>query len=152
MSLKKYIKKRKFSKTPEPKPKNISRKNKKPIFVIQKHQARNLHYDLRLEFEGVLKSWAIPKKPPKKRLLKRLAIQTEDHPLDYASFKGKIPKGEYGAGMVEIWDKGFFNVLKGDLKKGSLQFKLAGDILKGIYNLVQLKKTGDKNWLLFKSK
>ena len=116
------------------------------IYVIQKHQARNLHYDLRLEINGVLKSWAIPKTPPTEKGIKRLAVQVEDHPLEYASFQGTIPEGQYGAGTVEIWDKGEY-VLK---EKGEdrLVFEVRGNKLKGDYCLVMFK--GKKNWLFFK--
>jgi len=116
------------------------------IYVIQKHQARNLHYDLRLEINGVLKSWAIPKTPPTEKGIKRLAVQVEDHPTDYANFHGTIPEGQYGAGTVEIWDKGEY-VLK---EKGEdrLVFEVKGDKLKGDYCLVLFK--GKKNWLFFK--
>jgi len=116
------------------------------IYVIQKHQARNLHYDLRLEINGVLKSWAIPKTPTTEKGIKRLAVQVEDHPLEYASFHGTIPEGQYGAGTVEIWDKGEY-VLK---EKGEdrLVFEVRGNRLKGDYCLVMFK--GKKNWLFFK--
>ncbi len=151
--LKEYLKKRKFDKTPEPKPAKIKKVFKKPIFVIQKHAARNLHYDLRLEIGGVLKSWAVPKGMPEKFGVKNLAIQTEDHPLEYASFEGKIPKGEYGAGIVKSWDKGNFELLEGSVGKGHLQFKLLGDKLKDVYSLIRFKKEDKKNmWLIFKVK
>ncbi len=150
--LRKYLKKRKFDKTPEPKPTKI-KKSKKPIFVVQKHAARNLHYDLRLEIGGVLKSWAVPKGIPKKSGVKSLAIQTEDHPIEYASFEGKIPKGEYGAGTVKVWDKGSFELLEGAVEKGHLQFKLRGDKLNGGYNLIKFRKEDNKNmWLIFRAK
>ena len=116
------------------------------IYVIQKHQARNLHYDLRLEINGVLKSWAIPKTPPTEKGIKRLAVQVDDHPLEYANFHGTIPEGQYGAGTVEIWDMGEY-VLK---EKGEdrLVFEVRGNKLKGDYCLVMFK--GKKNWLFFK--
>jgi len=116
------------------------------IYVIQKHQARNLHYDLRLEINGVLKSWAIPKTPPTEKGIKRLAVQVEDHPLEYADFEGTIEEGRYGAGTVEIWDKGEY-VLK---EKGEdrLVFEVRGNKLKGDYCLVLFKEK--KNWLFFK--
>ena len=110
MGLEKYKKKRKFNNTPEPQgevdEENLCR------FVIQRHQARRLHYDLRLEMEGVLKSWAVPKGPSMNPKDKRLAIMTEDHPVKYLSFHGTIPKGNYGAGEMEIWDEGIFKVLE----------------------------------------
>ncbi len=120
-----------------------------PIFVIQKHHARTLHWDFRLEMDGVLKSWAVPKEPPTQVGLKRLAVQVEDHELDYAGFEGDIPEGEYGAGTVEIWDKGTYELLSRKEKK--LVFILHGEKLKGKYTLLQFGK-GEKNWLLFRAK
>ena len=120
-----------------------------PIFVIQKHHARNLHWDFRLEMDGVLKSWAVPKEPPTQIGLKRLAVQVEDHELDYADYEGDIPEGEYGAGKVEIWDKGTYELLSRKEKK--LVFMLDGKKLKGKYTLVQFGKE-QKNWLLFRAK
>lgn len=146
-----YRKRRDFLKTPEPKGTRL-KKVKKPLFVIQKHYARSLHFDLRLEMNGVLKSWAVPKGPPKKIGEKHLAVLTEDHPLEYANFEGIIPKGEYGAGKVEIWDKGTFENLKSDslrhcFQKGVLEFMALGKRFKGNYALVHFK---EKNWLLMK--
>ena len=119
-----------------------------PIFVIHKHHATNLHWDFRLEMKRVLKSWAIPKQPPKTKGLKRLAIQVEDHSLKYATFKGEITEG-YGKGTVEIWDKGTYELIEKDSKK--IEFKLNGKRLKGNYVLI---KTGygknKKGWLFFK--
>jgi len=120
-----------------------------PIFVIQKHQARNLHYDFRLEMDGVLKSWAVPKEPSTQIGLKRLAVQVEDHDLDYADFEGDIPEGEYGAGKVEIWDKGTYELLS--RKERKLVFMLDGEKLKGKYTLLQFGKE-EKNWLFFRAK
>ena len=120
-----------------------------PIFVIQKHHARNLHYDFRLEMDGVLKSWAVPKEPPTEAGIKRLAVQVEDHALDYANFEGEIPEGEYGAGKVEIWDKGTYKLL--ERKDNKLLFELQGKRLNGKYTLVQFGKE-KKNWLLIKAK
>jgi len=156
MSLQDYKKKRDFKKTSEPSggksgsAKTGSRKSSggKPVYVIQKHDARNLHYDLRLEFGGVLKSWAIPKEPPTEPGVKRLAVETEDHPLDYANFEGEIPEGEYGAGKVEIWDKGWFKVEKTGEK--DIIVEIHGKKLKGTYVLFKFEKTGSKNWLIFK--
>ena len=118
-------------------------------FVIQKHQARNLHWDFRLEMDGVLKSWAVPKEPPTQIGLKRLAVQVEDHELNYADFEGDIPEGEYGAGKVEIWDKGTYELLSRKEKK--LVFMLDGEKLKGKYTLLQFGNV-DKNWLFFRAK
>ncbi len=120
----------------------------KRIFVIQKHSATRLHYDLRLEMEGVLKSWAIPKKPPIESGVKRLAIQVEDHPIEYANFEGIIPEGHYGAGVVEIWDRG--NYILMEKTESKLIFELNGKKLRGIYCLIRFKD--DKNWLFFKKK
>lgn len=154
MALEKYKKKRKFTKTPEPKAKVTSRGSNR--FVIQKHQASHLHYDFRLElpeeiFKGsvVLKSWAVPKGVPTKSGIKHLAVAVEDHPIEYINFKGTIPKGQYGAGTVEIWDKGKFELLEYTPK--SLKFELKGKKVKGIYVLVQFTKE-EKNWLMFKIK
>ncbi len=117
--------------------------------MIHKHHARNLHYDFRLEMNGVLKSWAIPKQPPKTKGIKRLAIQVPDHDLNYAKFEGEIPEGLYGAGKVEIWDKGTYELIDKDSKR--LEFKLNGKKLKGNYVLVNAKLQGDKkNWLFMK--
>jgi DNA ligase D-like protein (predicted 3'-phosphoesterase) len=118
------------------------------IFVVQKHHARKLHYDLRLEMEGVLKSWAIPKEPPRERGVKRLAIQTEDHLLGYAGFEGEIPEGLYGAGEVKIWDEGRYILKKRE--EGKIEFTLMGEKLRGNYALVRFPKGGKDTWLLFK--
>lgn len=146
MSLEKYQAKRKFNKTTEPK----GRINKKDLsrFVVHEHHARSLHYDFRLELEGVLKSWAVPKGVPEVKAVKRLAVQVEDHPIDYINFSGTIPKGEYGAGKVKIWDKGKWQLVTGSLQDGSFKFTLSGKKLKGEYVLVQLKDK--KNWLIYK--
>jgi len=153
--LDKYLEKRDFEKTTEPPPKPVKkRETDELIYVIQKHDASHLHYDLRLEFDGVLKSWAIPKEPPLKTGIKRLAVQTEDHPMEYADFEGKIPKGEYGAGTVEIWDFGSFKPLKRTETK--IEVFIEGEKLKGGYVLIKLKpRKGEKkdvNWLFFKMK
>ena len=146
MGLEEYLDKRNFEKTNEPKGgENTSGRD---IYVIQKHQARNLHYDLRLEMDGVLRSWAVPKTPPSKHDIKRLAVQVEDHPIDYANFEGTIPEGQYGAGTVEIWDKGQY-ILK-ERKEDKLVFEIKGNKLKGDYCLVRFKER--KNWLFFKKK
>lgn len=160
MSLGAYRKKRKFTKTPEPKGKTV-KSGRKLTFVVQKHQASRLHYDFRLEMEGVLKSWAVPKGPSKNPKDKRLAMMVEDHPLAYGKFHGVIPEGNYGAGTVEIWDSGTYEPLDGQgekpllsgLKSGDLKFVLHGKKLKGAYGLVHMKTAKQKNaWLLFKKK
>jgi len=120
---------------------------KERIFVIHKHDATRLHYDFRLEIDGTLKSWAIPKTPPTDKGIKRLAILTEDHPLDYADFEGIIPKGSYGAGKVDIWDKGKFTLIENQNNK--IIINLKGSKLKGKYCLIKLKDQ-EKNWILFK--
>src|SRR5437763_7204191 len=155
--LKKYKDMRRFGDTPEPsggKPK----KTKLPIFVIQKHAASHLHYDFRLEMEGVLKSWAIPKGPSYDPTVKRLAMMTEDHPYDYASFEGVIPAGNYGGGNVIIWDNGTFELTEPDdpikgIKEGKLAFRMYGKKMFGEWALVKIKgRPGSKGneWLLLK--
>ncbi|HNW38712.1 MAG TPA: DNA polymerase ligase N-terminal domain-containing protein [Methanosarcina vacuolata] len=147
--LEEYEKKRHFQKTPEPPTSDFKQIFDKPIFVVQRHDARKLHYDFRLEMDGVLKSWAVPKEPPKEAGIRRLAIETEDHPLAYADFEGEIPEGEYGAGKVEIWDKGTFELLKREEKE--IVVALEGEELKGIYVLIRTKYgKGEKGWLFFK--
>jgi DNA ligase D-like protein (predicted 3'-phosphoesterase) len=147
--LEEYEKKRHFEKTPEPFTLGSHESTDKPTFVVQRHDARNLHYDFRLEMDGVLKSWAVPKQPPKETGIKRLAIQTEDHPLSYADFEGEIPEGEYGAGKVEIWDKGTFELQKCEEKE--IVVTLHGKELKGNYILIRTKYgKGEKGWLFFK--
>lgn len=148
-TLEAYRKKRDFRKTPEPSGK-AGRRGERPIFVIQKHDARNLHYDFRLEVEGVLKSWAVPKGPSTDPREKRLAVPTEDHPLEYADFEGIIPKGEYGAGTVLLWDKGTYQNLKKKNGKelpvgrcvtdGHVVVRLNGKKLKGGYSLIRTGK------------
>jgi len=118
------------------------------IYVIQKHDATHLHYDLRLEMDGVLKSWAVPKAPPTESGVKRLAVQVEDHPLDYANFEGTIPEGQYGAGTVKIWDRGKYILM--EKTEDKLIFEIRGDKLQGLYCLVRFK--GRENWLFFKKK
>ena len=130
----------------------MKKKSGNPIFVIQKHKATHLHYDFRLEKAGMLKSWAVPKEPPMEENVKRLAIQVEDHELGYANFEGQIPKGEYGAGTVETWDKGYYVPLKFEPKEIIVELK--GKKLKGTYCLIKLKPklSQDKNWLIFKKR
>jgi DNA ligase D-like protein (predicted 3'-phosphoesterase) len=146
--LQEYISKRDFSVTAEPA--GGGEKGEGRIFVVQEHHARRLHYDLRLEKDGVLKSWAVPKGIPESTDEKRLAVETEDHPLGYADFEGTIPKGQYGAGTVEIWDKGLYELKVWDEKM--IEFTLEGEKLKGRYVLVRLKKAGEKSWLLLKGR
>lgn len=161
MSLQAYKKKRDLTVTPEPKG-TIKRSGDKLIFVVQRHKATRLHYDFRLEMEGVLKSWAVPKGPSLNPQDKRLAMMVEDHPYDYKDFSGVIPEGHYGAGIVEIWDKGTYTdidnddkdaaekKLKAGLKAGNLKFTLQGKKLKGEFALVRLKGKEDNSWLLIK--
>jgi DNA ligase D-like protein (predicted ligase)/DNA ligase D-like protein (predicted 3'-phosphoesterase) len=144
--LTEYAVKRDFTATPEPR--GGEHNAGTGIFVVQKHHARRLHYDLRLEKEGVLKSWAVPKGMPEEIGGKRLAVQTEDHPIEYAKFEGTIPKGQYGAGTVNIWDEGTFNVKT--WKDNMIEFKLNGTRLHGKYVLTKFKKPGDKDWLLLR--
>lgn len=149
MSLKEYEKKRNLKKSSEPEA--IAKKSlEKLIFVVHEHHASHLHWDLRLEMNNVLKSWAVPKEPSEKEGIKRLAIQVEDHPLDYAKFHGVIPEGNYGAGKVEIWDRGTYEIKFRDSKKIELIFH--GKKLKGNYVLVKTHygSKPDKSWLFFK--
>ncbi len=148
MPLDDYYKLRDFSKSPEPK--GAVKPHAGNIFVIHEHDARHLHYDLRLEMGGVLRSWAVPKEPPDKEGVKRLAIQTEDHPLEYADFEGVIPEGMYGAGKVRIWDKGEF-ILENE-KDDELLFELKGSKLTGRYALIKTRFKGKDSWLFFKRK
>ncbi len=117
-----------------------------PIFVVQEHHATRLHYDLRLEMDGVLRSWAIPKGIPEESGIRRLAIQTEDHPIEYANFEGEIPEGMYGAGRVIIWDKGEFLLEEETDKK--LVFQLKGKKLIGKYTMIKIMLKGKESWLL----
>ena len=158
MSLTKYKSKRDFNQTPEP-DEGKRKISGKLIFVVQRHKASRLHYDFRLEMDGVLKSWAIPKGPSMNPQDKRLAMMVEDHPYDYKDFKGVIPSG-YGAGIVEIWDNGTYSSieetknplrkLKESLIEGNLKFVLNGRKLKGEFALVKLKGNEDNSWLLIK--
>src|SRR5262245_12753042 len=156
MALQIYRKKRKFSITPEPRGRKVTRRGGKQ-FVIQKHAARRLHYDLRLELDGVMKSWAVTKGPSLVPDEKRLAIHVEDHPKEYNKFEGIIPKGEYGGGTVMIWDRGKW-IAKDDphkgYEKGHLSFELDGEKLHGGWHLVRMRgKPGEKKqpWLLIKA-
>src|SRR5215510_15400564 len=158
-SLRAYHQKRNFTRTKEPRGK--LRRRTGDLFVVHKHDARRLHYDLRLELDGVLKSWAVTRGPSLAPADKRLAVRTEDHPLDYAEFEGKIPTGEYGAGSIIVWDRGRWST-EGDphrqLAKGHLEFSLDGRKLKGRWHLVRMKGRdtdrlgrGKENWLLIKA-
>jgi bifunctional non-homologous end joining protein LigD len=162
MSLEKYVEKRDFSKTKEPKA-GRSKDKDHLMFVIQKHDASRLHYDFRLEMDGVLKSWAVPKGPSTDPKTKRLAMMVEDHPFDYRNFEGIIPEGEYGGGTVIVWDEGTYEPIeeiKGkkaqekhllkQLESGSLKIKLHGEKLQGEYALVKTHGMGENGWLLIK--
>lgn len=146
--LDEYYDKRNFTETTEPAGGSMAGTGNS--FVVQKHDATRLHYDLRLERDGVLVSWAVPKGIPEEPGDRRLAIQTEDHPLEYGGFEGAIPRGQYGAGSVEIWDRGFYVPVK--WLDDKIEFVLAGERIKGRYELVRFEKAGDNEWLLFKKK
>ena len=160
-SLEDYQRKRDFRRTPEPAgaKKSVSAK---PIFVIQKHDASRLHYDFRIEVDGVLKSWAVPKGPSTDPKEKRLAVPTEDHPLEYAEFEGNIPEEEYGGGAVLVWDSGHYRNLKERdgkpvpmaeaVEQGHVTIWLEGKKLKGGYALTRFRKGKDESWLLVKMK
>ncbi len=164
MSLTTYNKKRDFKKTSEPSGSaNSQQEDEKLSFVIQRHKASRLHYDFRLEMDGVLKSWAVPKGPSLNPHDKRLAMMVEDHPFDYRNFAGVIPEGNYGAGIVEIWDSGTYTslenkgnvkedekLLRAGLESGNLKFILHGKKVKGEFALVRLKDDDAKSWLLIK--
>ena len=164
MALTQYKRKRNFTATPEPKAKQkVAAKSKKLLFVVQEHHATQLHFDFRLEMEGVLKSWAVPKGPSLDPKNKRLAMHVEDHPFDYRTFHGTIPEGNYGAGEVRIWDSGWYETVSGksplgELRDGNLKMILHGKKLKGEFHLIQMHKAEgnkaeeDKAWLLFKHK
>jgi bifunctional non-homologous end joining protein LigD len=159
--LAEYRRKRDFTKTAEPRG-GVRRRTKALAFVIQKHAARNLHFDLRLELDGVMKSWAVPKGPSLDPSVKRLAMQVEDHPIDYNAFEGTIPRGEYGGGTVMVWDKGAYEYggsepdpiesLRRGYEKGDFKFVLKGKRLKGSWVLVRTRRGDPKRpqWLLIK--
>src|ERR671923_173872 len=150
MTLSEYERKRDPKKTPEPF--GGKRKTKDPIFVVQRHDARRLHYDFRLERDGALASWAVPKGVPLEPGQQHLAVQVEDHPLEYASFEGEIPKGQYGAGTVEIWDQGTYELVE-EKRNGGLTVRLHGNRLEGTWALVPAKLDGDpKNWLIIRKR
>ncbi|HML15400.1 MAG TPA: DNA polymerase ligase N-terminal domain-containing protein [Bryobacteraceae bacterium] len=155
--MKDYHQKRDFERTPEPKGSGKARENHELLYVIHKHQASHLHYDFRLEWNGVLLSWAIPKGPSLDPSVKRLAMQVEDHPLEYGGFEGVIPEGEYGGGTVMIWDRGTWEPEVADveaaLEKGDLKFTLHGRKLMGSWALVRTRGYGGRgreSWLLIK--
>src|SRR5229473_1188220 len=154
--LEEYRRKRKFERTPEPAGKPAQKEDN--FFVVQKHAARRLHFDFRLAIQGVLKSWAVPKGPSLNPADKRLAVQTEDHPMDYGNFEGKIPQGNYGAGTVMVWDRGTYSVIgEADagkqLQRGEIKFELNGEKLRGSFVLVKLKQSEKGNeWLMIKHK
>ncbi len=120
------------------------------VYAIQRHDASHLHYDLRLEMDGALKSWAIPKEPSNEPNVRRLAIQVEDHPLDYATFEGVIPEGEYGAGKVEVWDSGYYQLI--EKTDTSIQVEIHGKRLSGVFVLLKFGKAGENSWLFFRKK
>ncbi len=151
MRLERYREMRDFSRTPEPRGREVLPKKRHLAFYIQRHVARRLHYDFRLELGGVLKSWAVPKGPSLDPREKRLAVQTEDHPLEYGEFEGVIPEKQYGAGEVLLWDRGLWIPEDRDpeaaLRKGRLHFRLEGEKLRGSWTLTRMR---DKQWLLIK--
>ncbi|HEU5366122.1 MAG TPA: DNA polymerase ligase N-terminal domain-containing protein [Hanamia sp.] len=161
MALTLYNKKRNFKETSEPEG-EVKASGSELVFVVQRHKASRLHYDFRLELDGVLKSWAVPKGPSMNPKDKRLAMMVEDHPYDYKDFAGTIPEGNYGSGIVEIWDSGTYadlansprdvaeKNLRAGLKSGDFKFQLFGEKLKGEFVLVKLKGKEDNSWLLIK--
>jgi bifunctional non-homologous end joining protein LigD len=157
VGLEEYQRKRRFDRTPEPSGKE-AHKEGSSTFVVQKHAARRLHYDFRLEINGTLKSWAVPKGPSLNPADKRLAVHTEDHPLEYATFEGKIPEGSYGAGTVMVWDRGTFSVVGSagaseQIERGEIKFELNGEKLRGSFALVKLRGSEKGNeWLMIKHK
>ncbi len=161
--LAQYREKRDFRKTSEPSGKRFRKGEQQSIFVVQKHDASNLHYDFRLEVKGVLKSWAVPKGPSTDPKEKRMAVPTEDHPLEYADFEGVIPEGEYGAGTVLVWDIGTYKNMRADkendkksmeesLEQGKVEVWLEGKKIKGGYALIRTGKGRNERWLLIKMK
>ena len=155
--LKTYREKRNFERTSEPRGETPRTAADQPRFVIQKHDASRLHYDFRIEVDGVLKSWAVPKGPSTNPRERRLAVQTEDHPIEYIDFEGIIPEGEYGAGTMIVWDTGTYRNLKEipvaeGLEKGQIEIWLVGQKLQGGYVLLRTGQGEDANWLLIKMK
>jgi bifunctional non-homologous end joining protein LigD len=153
-----YRRKRDFKSTPEPHANTVAQSSQKPVFVVQLHAASRLHYDFRIEIDGVLKSWALPKGPSISHQDKRLAIQTEDHPLEYQNFEGIIPEGNYGAGIVLIWDRGYFEYqhigssLINEYNNGHVIITLYGKKLRGGYILQRFRKANHTQWLFIKLK
>jgi bifunctional non-homologous end joining protein LigD len=159
MSLQEYVRKRDFRQTPEPAPgEPVPGGTHAGRFFIQRHNATRLHYDFRLEIDGTLKSWAIPKGPSLDPAMKHLAAMVEDHPLDYGDFEGNIPKGQYGGGSVMLWDRGTFEAIGEEtslaqIERGDLKFRLHGEKLSGTWALVRMKNRGKGNeWLIIKKK
>lgn len=158
MSLEEYARKRDFTKTPEPAPRKPAATGHR--FFVQRHNASHLHYDFRLEIDGTLKSWAVPKGPSLDPSLKHFAAMVEDHPIDYGDFEGNIPKGSYGGGSVMLWDRGTFELIgdetgEAQIARGDLKFRLHGEKLSGTWALVHMKVSGSKKgneWLLIKKK
>ena len=162
-SLARYREMRDFGATPEPTGRSVrgggpAANDASPVFVVQKHAATRLHYDFRLEFDGVLLSWAVPREPSMSVGVRRLAVRTEDHPVEYASFHGDIPQGHYGAGHVELWDRGSWRAI-GDpaegLRSGRLEFELSGRRLSGRFLLVRMHAAHDErreHWLLIRAR
>jgi bifunctional non-homologous end joining protein LigD len=154
-SLRAYRAKRNFKQTSEPRPKRAKAKPSGLLFVIQKHDASHLHYDFRLEMDGVLKSWAVPKGPSTTRGERRLAMHVEDHPMDYAGFEGTIPEGNYGAGTVMVWDFGFYETEQAALPsfhRGKILLRLNGKKLRGTWALVKAGRGDEDNrWFLIKT-
>lgn len=150
MKLDEYRKKRDFTSTAEPEGFGEAGKGAGKIYVVQEHRSSHLHYDLRLERDGVLVSFAVPKGIPKNPGEKHLAVRTEDHPLEYADFEGTIPEGEYGAGEVKIWDRGLYEVI--EWKENTIEMVMKGERLSGRYILVRFRKAGLNDWLLFRAK
>src|SRR6266508_2216664 len=152
MSLREYRRKRDPKETPEPFAGDGRKRGRQPIFVVQRHDARRLHYDFRLERDGALASWAVPKGVPLEPGQQHLAVHVEDHPLEYATFEGEIPKGQYGAGTVEIWDSGTYELVE-EKKNGGLTVRLHGKRLDGTWALVPAHLSGDeKNWLIIRKR
>src|SRR3954471_6664816 len=147
MALKEYRGKRDRTRTPEPFDNGARRRRKLPLFVVQRHDARRLHYDFRLERDGALASWAVPKGVPVEPGEQHLAVHVEDHPIEYAKFAGEIPKGNYGAGTVEIWDEGTYELVE-EKRNGGFTVRLHGKRLNGTWALVPAKLDGkEENWL-----